>query len=308
MDLRQLKYFLAVADHGSFTRAAEALFVSQPALSQQIAVLERELGTPVFDRLSRRVELTSAGRVLREHAELIVRAAENARSAVDDVRGAVRGELVIASIQTASMPFLVSAIARFRARYDGVVVRVREARAHEVVESVRSGAADLGVTYLTDDMPELEVEPLYREELVLVVPPSHPLAVRRLPTRRVSDVPLVVPPGGYCLRQGIDVVLAESGARQRVVAEIPTLEGICAAVRAGVGAAILPARWIVRRARRERLVVVKLVDPVPQRMVGVVRAMDRHACTATRGFLEQMRAIASDSAQRARDDRRTRRA
>src|SRR5690606_18502354 len=129
-------------------------FVSQPALSQQIAVLERELGTPVFDRLSRRVELTSAGRVLREHAELIVRAAENARSAVDDVRGAVRGELVIASIQTASMPFLVSAIARFRARYDGVVVRVREARAHEVVESVRSGAADLGVTYLTDDMPE----------------------------------------------------------------------------------------------------------------------------------------------------------
>src|SRR5690606_6152389 len=156
-----------VADHGSFTRAAEALFVSQPALSQQIAVLERELGTPVFDRLSRRVELTSAGRVLRAHAELIVRAAENARSAVDGVRGAVGGECVRASVRPAGVWWLGAAIARFRARCDGVVVRVREARGHEGGESVRAGAAAPGVTHLTGDMPELAVEPLYREERVL---------------------------------------------------------------------------------------------------------------------------------------------
>lgn len=295
MDLKQLRYFLAVAEQEHMTRAAEALYVSQPALSQQIRALERELGTPLFDRIGRRIELTAAGRTLQRHARRILLEVENARAAMDDLRGTVRGDVVVATIQTANVSFLVEVIARFRAAHVGVVVRVREERADRVLERVRSGEANVGVTYLDGDAPAgLEAVPLYREDLVLVVPESHELAGGTLPTARVSELPLIVPPGGYCLRRGIDAVLAEAGARQRVVAEITAIEGICEAVRAGVGLAILPARYIVPRAERERLGVAVLVDPVPERTVGAVRSLERHACTATRAFLAALQAASGN--------------
>jgi DNA-binding transcriptional LysR family regulator len=298
MDLRQLRYFLAVAEHEHMTRASESLFVSQPALSQQIASLERELETPLFDRIGRGMELTTAGRVLREQAVRILREVDNARAAIDDLNGTVRGEVVVATIQTANVSLLVGVIARFRTEHPGVVVRVREERGSEVLELVRSGEANLGLTYLPEGAPErLEMTPLYPEELVLVVPEGHPLAGATLRTSEVANLPLVVPPGGYCLRSGIDAVLAEAGSRQTVVAEITSIEGICEAVRSGVGLSILPARYIVPRAERHGLAVVQLIDPIPHRMVGVVRSSERHACTATRAFLASLRGDAEPGAQ-----------
>lgn len=296
MDLRQLTYFLEVARQEHMTRAARALFVSQPALSQQIAALEREVGIPLFDRVGRGLRLTAAGRVLQSHAARVVREVENARAAMDDLRGTVRGELVVAAIQTAHVTVVVDALAAFRARHPGVVVRVREERADAVADRVRAGDADLGVTYLpADPLEGLETAPLHDEILVLVVPTEHPLAGAPLRTARVAELPLVVPPGGYCLRRGIDQVLQEAGARQRVVAEIAAMEGICEAVRVGVGVGILPARYIEPRAEREGLAVVPLVDPVPRRTVGMVRSSERHACTATRAFMAAVRAVGGET-------------
>ena len=103
MDIRQLRYFLAVAEHRHFTRAAQASFVSQPALSQRIRALERELGAPLFDRLAGGVELTTAGRVLRGYAERILRELENAKVAVEEVTGTVRGELSVSTVHTANL-------------------------------------------------------------------------------------------------------------------------------------------------------------------------------------------------------------
>lgn len=295
MEIRQIRYFLAVAEHAHFTRAAEALFVSQPALSQQIAALERDVGLPLFDRLGRRVELTAAGRVLRDHGLRIVREVENARAAVDDLRGTVRGELAISTVQTANVGFLVDVIAGFYAAHPGVVVRVREDRGEHVLQAVQDGQASLGLTYLPDEPVEgLEAHPLYVEDLVLVVPRDHPLAGTTLRTGELGALPLVVPPGGYCLRSGIDSVLAEAGHRQTVVAEITAIEGICSAVRAGMGVSVLPARYIVPRAEREGLAIARLVDPVPQRTIGVVRSSARHACTATRAFLRALQDAAID--------------
>jgi len=289
MDLRQLRYFLAVAEHRHFTRAAEAQYVSQPALSQQIQSLERELEVALFDRLGRRVELTAAGRVLEHHARAVLREAENARAAIDDVRGAVRAEITIAAIQTANVSFLVDIIARFRITRPGVVVRVREERSQSIPDLLRSGDAQLGLTYVpVADDAGLEQHELFDEELVLVMPADDARAGTTMRTRDVQDVPLVVPPGGYCLRGGVDMALAEAGARQRVVAEIAAIEGICAAVRAGVGCAILPARYIMPRAEREEVSVARLVDPTPRRTVGVVHSVERHMCAASRAFMEEL--------------------
>ncbi len=285
MELRQLRYFVAVAEHRSFTRAAESQFVSQPALSQQIQALERELDVALFDRLGRRVDLTAAGRVLHDHARAVLREVDNARSAIDDVRGALRAEIAIAAIQTAHVSFLVDVIARMRSTHPGVVVRVREERSEAVTGLVRQGAVQLGLTYVPlEDAEGVEWSELFDEELVLVTPDDDARAGTTMRTAEVSDLPLVVPPGGYCLRGGVDAALAEAGARQRVVAEITAIEAICEAVRAGVGYAILPARYIVPRAEREGLGVVRLVDPTPVRTVGVVWSTERHRCAASVAF------------------------
>src|SRR5690625_3078179 len=114
MNIRQLRYFLAVAEHRHFTRAAEAVSVSQPALSQQIRALEEELGTPLFDRLTTGIELTTAGQVLRSHAERILREVENARLAVEEVSGTVGGELSISAVHTANLVLVVDLLASFR--------------------------------------------------------------------------------------------------------------------------------------------------------------------------------------------------
>lgn len=285
MELRQLRYFVAVADHRNFTRAAESQFVSQPALSQQIQALERELDVVLFNRLGRRVELTAAGRVLHDHARSVLREVDNARSAMDDVRGALRGEIAIAAIQTAHVSFLVDVIAQMRRSHPGVVVRVREERSDAVPELVRAGEVQLGLTYVPlADTEGVEWNELFDEELVLVTPGDDARAGQSMCTAELGDLPLVVPPGGYCLRGGVDAALAEAGARQRVVAEITAIEAICEAVKAGVGYAILPARYIVPRAEREGLGVVRLTDPTPVRTVGVVWSTERHRCAASVAF------------------------
>jgi DNA-binding transcriptional LysR family regulator len=297
MELRQLKYFLAVAEYGHFTRAAQALFVSQPALSQQIQALERYVGVTLFDRLGRRVELTAAGKVLRDHARVILREVENARQALNDVRGAIRGEIAIAAIQTANVSFLVDVIASFRRQHPSVVVRVREERSHAIADLLVAGEVQLGLTYLPAGEPdEIEEHELFVEELVLVTPAGDAHAGTTMRTRELQNLPLVVPPGGYCLRGGVDAALAEAGATQHVVAEITTIEGICAAVRAGVGYGILPARYILPRSEREQLGVARLVDPTPRRTVGVVRHKARHLCAASAAFMENMKSAAMVSA------------
>ena len=215
MDVRQLRYFLAVAEHRHFTRAAQASFVSQPALSQQIRALERELGAPLFDRLTGGVELTTAGQVLRGYAERILRELENAKVAVEEVVGTVRGELSVSTVHTANLALVVDVLGRFREEHPAVTVRIHEERSVDVVESVLSGRVNLGITYFPAARDALQATPLYEEELALVVPEAHPLAGQTVQLTNLAGLPLIVPPDGFCLRMGIDLALSEMGAPAR---------------------------------------------------------------------------------------------
>src|SRR5690606_11962762 len=161
MDVRQLRYFMAVAEHRHFTRAAQASVVSQPALSPQSRALGRELGAPLVDRLAGGVELTTAGQVLRGYAERILRELENAKVAVEEVVGTVRGELSVATVHTANLALVVDVLARFREAHPGVAVRIHEEPSAGVVESVLSGRVNLGIAYLPAAHDALESTPLY---------------------------------------------------------------------------------------------------------------------------------------------------
>lgn len=285
MDIRRLRYFLAVAEHRHFTRAAEASFVSQPALSQQIQALERQLGTPLFDRLTTGAELTTAGQVLRSYAERILREVDNARAAVEEVVGTVRGELSVSAVHTANLALAVEALARFRREHPTVAVRIHEERAGEVMESVLAGRVNLGITYLPVRNGALEATPLYEEEMVLVVPEGHPAAEGIEGSDGLEGLPLIVPPEGFCLRVGIDQALGPPGAGAQVVAEISSIESICAAVRAGLGVTLLPRGYAERPEGIPGLHAVALPGATPRRVVGVIRRADRHLCLATQAFL-----------------------
>jgi DNA-binding transcriptional LysR family regulator len=285
MTTRQLRYFLAVAEHRHFTRAAEASFVSQPALSQQIQALEKELGTPLFDRLARGVELTVAGTVLSGYAEQILREMENARLAVEETTGRVRGELSLSAVHTASVALVVEALASFRKAHPEVSVRMHEESSGRVVESVLSGHVNLGVTYLPVGHSILDEIPIFEEELMLVVPQGHPLVASGLTPDALSKLPLIVPPEGFCLREGIDLALEPAVTHPTIMAELSSVESICAAVQAELGATLLPASYLNRKGGVPGLVGLSLPSGTPRRLVGAVRRTDRHLCLATQVFL-----------------------
>lgn len=296
MNIRQLRYFLAVAEHRHFTRAAEAVSVSQPALSQQIRALEEELGTPLFDRLTTGIELTTAGQVLRSHAERILREVENARLAVEEVSGTVGGELSISAVHTANLVLVVDLLASFRRTHPGVVVRIHEESSAGVVESVLSGRVNLGITYLPVQHSALDARSLYEEELVLVVPEGHHLVGAVVGVEELSELPLIVPPEGFCLRVGIGAVLGPALGKSYeggVVAEISSVESICAAVRSGLGVTLLPRGYLERVGDLAGLDLVSLAPATPWRSVGVIRRSDRHLCLATQAFLRKLKEFAA---------------
>src|SRR4051794_11723515 len=173
MDLRQLRYTLAVVDEGTFTAAAAACFVAQPSLSQAVAALERELGVALFDRVGRRVVLTAAGAAFVPAAREALRAVENVGAAVAAVAGVLAGHLDLVALPTLAVDPVPPLVGAFRRAHPGVVVRL----AHpddtgELLDRVRSGASELGITELPVAAERIVSRPLLRQELVAVLPPG----------------------------------------------------------------------------------------------------------------------------------------
>src|SRR3954468_23487592 len=176
MELRQLEYFAAVARHRHFTRAAEALYVTQPALSQQVRRLEAELGLTLFRRTSKGVELTAAGAALLVHAEKVLAEVAAARADMDRHTGVARGVVRVAST-AADAPRLPEALADFHTDHPGIQIALRQGSASEVVGLVQRGSVDVAVLALTGEAPAgVDVHPLAEEPLRVAVPAHDPLA------------------------------------------------------------------------------------------------------------------------------------
>ena len=212
MDLRQAAYVVAVVDHGTFTAAAASIPVSQPALSQAIASLERELGTELFHRIGRQVVLTPAGEAFVEPARRMLRDAEIARAAVGQVAGLTRGRLDVVALPTLVVEPLVDLVGRFRAAHPNVLVRISEPEdADGVAALVRSGAAELG---LGDAVPEdrsLATDRLGTQRLLAVLPPATPIPEDRpLAIARLAHFPLITTPRGTSTRRLLGAALRQA--------------------------------------------------------------------------------------------------
>lgn len=266
---------IAVVDHGTFTAAASSIPVSQPALSQAVAALERELGTPLFDRLGRAVVLTPAGRAFVEPARQMLRDAEVARAAVAEVAGLTAGRVDVVALPTLVVEPLVAIVGRFRSSHPGVLVRITEPEdPTAVLDLVRSGAAELGLgdEPVHDGDAQLASDHLGTQALLAVLPPGTALdRSRRLPVARLAGFPLITTPPGTSTRRLLAAALREAGPRAepRIGVVTEHREAIAPLVLAGAGAAVLPEP--LARAAAERGAVVAPLTPRVERPVHLVR-------------------------------------
>ncbi|MDR7303629.1 LysR family transcriptional regulator [Haloactinomyces albus] len=272
MERRQIEYFLAVVDFGGFTAAAQALHVAQPSLSHAIKVMERELDAELFHRLPRGVQLTAAGEAMIDSARRTLRDMETARASVRDVVGLMAGRLDIASLPTLALEPLAGVVGRFRARYPDVRIRLMQSElGAEVRESVRTGAAELGVVdAASQPSEELDSVWLGHQELVVTLPPGTKrpkdgtLSIDQLLSRD-----LVTGLEGTLVRDMLTREAYERGCLLNVAVEVGHRESALHLVAAGAGSAVLP-RPLARIAELEGAVLASL-DPILQRKIDLVR-------------------------------------
>ena len=261
MDIRQLRYFVGVATAGSLTQAAEKLHVAQPALSQQILRLERELGESLMLRHSRGISLTEAGSKLLAHARFILDQLEQAQLDVADAGGLPRGTVRVGMPRSASDLFGIE----------------------ELNDLLAGNELDLCLTFARPEQGWVESEPMYTESLCLAVPPSlraHRLRGRTVPFAELSRYPLALPTPRHGLRTVVDRVATEKGVPLDVCFELDSVQLLGDAVARNLACTILPFSSLVWQTRSARVRVYVIGDPPISRVLHLVRSRRRPASKA----------------------------
>ena len=287
MELNQLETFVAVAAHGSFTRAAVAINLTQPAVTRQIAALEAELRTRLFDRLGRTVRLTSAGQTLHQYADRIVSLASEARHAVEEVGEGVAGRLAVGASSTLATYVLPGLLRQFRECHPRIEISVHTGISSRVLEMVTENEADLGLVTAEVHSRLLTSLDLADYETRVVLPPNHPLAIRR--SLRAVDLaghPLILMESGTNLRTYVDRLLSAAGVAEQVTLELDNVEAIKRMIEAGLGISMLPEVAVRSEVDTGRLCALRLADmPQAHRQIRLVHRHDKYIGASMRSFI-----------------------
>lgn len=270
MEMHQLRYVVAVARTGNFSRAAEQCHVSQPSLSQQIQKLEDELGERLFHRLGRQVKLTPHGEAFVRRAERILEEVEAAKREVADAQNLLRGTLSLGVLPTIAPYLLPPVLTRFHAQHPGVEIVVQEDTTAQLLKQALAGDLDLAVASLPIADGRFEVRELFAEELLVALPPGHPLAAKRV--LRVGDLEqerFIVMKEGHCLGDQVLNFCERRELRPNVIFRSAQLETVQALVCAGLGLSLIP-EMAVGRGGRPQPVYRPLQPPRPERKIVAV--------------------------------------
>jgi DNA-binding transcriptional LysR family regulator len=293
MELRQLRYALAVATHRHFTRAAAAVPVAQPALSHQIKLLEQELGVPLFERSRSGARLTEAGEIFILRARRAIAEMDAAREEIAALNGLTAGRLVLGAMQALAGLDLPRLIAAFHAAYPGVDVSLREESARDMLTLAARGEIDLAIAALDVDPPAgLEAIPLVREPVLVAMPVVHPLAaLETVPVPRLRGETFIFFKPGTGLRAVSDQAAEQAGFVPHVGFQTSSHDRLLALVSEGLGVAFVPASAVSDPPPQG--VAVRPASPAIDRTVGVAwRAGHRHTPAAS-AFLALLRDHAS---------------
>ncbi|MDT7600453.1 MAG: hypothetical protein QOK26_2530 [Pseudonocardiales bacterium] len=260
MELRQVEHFLAVVEHGSFTAAARATRIVQSALSTSIRNLERELGTALFERTTRRVTVSQAGQAFLPRARRVVAESTAAVEAVRAVAGLHRGRVAIGMIQWLGPVDLPAELSRFHRRYPEIQINVLNAPVSELLDRLRNGTLDLAYLAMDGPLPDdLAGRPVFDEDLLLIMPPEHPLAgQRRVRWAELDDEQFVDFAEGTTVTGIVRRVSAQLGLSRRIVGQVTQLDLQLALVRNGLGVAIVQGTLA---ASAHGIAVAELIEP-----------------------------------------------
>jgi DNA-binding transcriptional LysR family regulator len=293
MEFAQIEAFLAVARTQNFTRAAELLFLTQPAVTRQIASLEEELKTRLFDRLGRGTRLTAAGTVFLEYAERTIQLREESKIAIRELEAGTAGHLQIGASSTLATYVLPPLLKAFRETYPGIELSISTGVSARVREFVRTGSVDIGlVTTESPDAeerdPRLYREPLQRFTTCVVVPPGHPLVDEpsAISVATITPWPLVLMETGTNLRTYSDHLLAEAGSTVQITMEFDNVEAIKRMIEAGLGISLLPEVSVQSEIKSGRLVALPLAGEQERgRQMALLYRKETYQTTALKNFI-----------------------
>ncbi|MFB7981114.1 transcriptional regulator CynR [Streptomyces vinaceus] len=283
LELRHLRYLLAVAEHGSFTRAAEELHISQPTLSQQVKQLERTVGAQLLDRTGRAVRLTDAGATFVPYARRALQDLAAAERAVLDVADLSRGGLRLAMTPTFTAYLLGPLAARLHTRHPGITLNVKEMTQGQLESALLADAVDLGIAFPGAHLPGIGATDLFTETLGLVVGPEHPHAGRTeaLPVSELPSCPLALLSGDFATREHIDAYFRRHRVAPRIAVEANSISALTEIVRRTGLATVLPDA--LTRGDTP-LHPVPLAPALPARTVVLLRRENAYESAAVRAF------------------------
>lgn len=285
MELRQLEYFVAVAEERHFTRAAARMYVAQSGLSASIRSLERELGANLFVRNTRSVELTDEGRALLIEARHTLANVAAAKDAVAAVQGLLRGTLAVGTLQCLGAVDLPAVLARFHASHPGVEIRLRQGGSTDLIERVRTGDLDLAfVSAPPDGAPGVTLTPVGEEPMVLACGPAHPLRDRdTIDLRELRDETFVDFYPGWATRDVVDRAMVSASLERRVAFEVNDVHWLLDLVGYGLGVAVVPQAFTCKKT----LARFVPITAAPTWQIAVATATGRHPGAAAKALLSR---------------------
>jgi DNA-binding transcriptional LysR family regulator len=303
MDLAQLEVFLAVAREGRFSRAAEKLYRTQSAVSQSIRKLEDELGESLFDRSSREGVLTDAGRVLQEYAERLLNLRGDAQEALVELRELQKGKLAIAANELTAL-YLLPVLAEFRRLHPMIRIMVRRSLGSRIPDDVLRHGAELGVLTYDPQEPQLCSTIVYLDELIFVVPPSHPLATaRQVSIRQLGAESFVAHNVVSPYREKVIQAFKRHKTPLHMDIELPTLQAIKRFVAMGNGVALVPEISVENELARGELIRIPVRELRLHRKLRLIYRKSASLSHAARAFLKVAETIAREQRGRYRFQR-----
>ena len=284
MEIRHLRYFLAVAEAGSFSRAADRLGISQPSVSQQMRDLETGLRVPLFQRRGKRILLTPSGLIFQEHARAVLRQLENFMQELNSEPGQLRGALHLGVVPVLNVPLVPTLLGLFIADHPAISVIVEEISSTEIETALEEGRMDVGLGFLTRHSPNLRYERLCTDEFALIVSESHPWSKRRvIPLSELHQQRLLQLPDTFVMRRMTDALCRNHQVRPRMIAEINAIETLLRSLAPLQAAALMP-KIALRGREGLKLKAIRLKGKKLGLDIGLLRLRDSSANSAVAAF------------------------
>jgi DNA-binding transcriptional LysR family regulator len=289
MDLDYLTTFLEIVKLGSFSRAGQKLFRSQPAVSAQIRQLEQAYGQKLFDRVGKSVKLTAAGEALVVYARRLLTLKEESLRAVADLSLSPQGTLNIGANEATCLYLLPDIFADYHRRYPGVQISIYRNFSRKVIEKIEDGSVDVGIVTLPVKSPSLRIHPIFYDRLLLMVAVSNPLAkLKSVTLSEIADQPQIVPKTGFT-RQLFDKHFRPYRSKLRITMELASVGMIKRFVAAGLGVSIISERFAKDEVRNGEAKLIPISDADLTRELGLVYRRDRTLPRAAAAFVTLLR-------------------